>query len=125
MHTIFAKKSMENSFLYLGLDIVGGKQPTTDKAKLTSFTCFFKINPFLCAYLHNTIVRYMPVGYLPKHLLWTFYFLYHYSTERAMAKQLHTNRETVRKWVWPTIVCIGNHLQCFVSTVAYCALSLH
>ena len=102
-------------FLDVGLGIVGGRPPSTDGAKLTAFRAYFKIHPILCAYLHSVIASVMPVGYLPKHLLWTLYFLYHYSTERAMAKALHTNRETLRKWIWPTLVGIGNHLQRFVS----------
>ena len=105
--------------LEVNLGIVGGRQPRTERAKLTSFLSFFKVHPFLCSYLYNLIENLMPEGYLPKHLLWTFYFLYHYSTERIMAKQLHTNRETVRKWVWPTLVTIGNHLEQFVSNHFY------
>ena len=41
--------------------------------------------------------------------------MFNYSTERVMAVTLGTNRETLRKWVWPVVVAIGNLHSMFVS----------
>ena len=64
----------------------------------------------------------MSPDYRPKHLLWTLCFLLTCDCERRLALFLGTNRNTLRKFTWPTIVAISKLSETVVSCHVVCLI---
>ena len=103
------------AFYMLGLSLAGGKQPGTVKAGIQRFKDHFKVHPRRCSQLYNLIRGRVSPDFRPKHLLWTLYFLLTYDCERRVARFLGTNRNTLRKHLWPTIIAISSLCEMVVS----------
>ena len=99
---------------HCGINIIGIR-PKTVKGGLARFKSMFKLHPAHCVLLFSLIKDVMLTAFRPHHLLWTLHFMFNCSTERVMSVTLGTNRETLRKWVWPTIVQLGELHSLFVS----------
>ena len=114
-HSVNMVRSPTTIEIYqLGLQIVG-RRPKTVNGGLARFKSYYKLHPSHCVLLFSLIKNVMMTGFRPQHLLWSLHFMFNCSTERVMSVTLGTNRETLRKWVWPVIVAIGNLHHIFVS----------
>ena len=108
------------AFYTLGLSLVGGKAPATVNSGIERFKDHFKVHPRRCSQLFAMIRGRLSPDFRPKHLLWTLYFLLSYDCERRLARVLGTNRTTLRKYLWPTILAIAG----LCDTVVSCLLLL-
>lgn len=107
-------------FLKVGAVILGvdSQSRIGTAALVEKFRSNFKYSPSRCAYIYSRIVEKseIPMGYEPKHLLWTLYFLLTYATERRMCCFFKADRKTIRKFTWPTISAIASLHRQYVSS---------
>ena len=108
-------------FLSVGFSMMNGATPISPKTRRERWKAYFKAHPLLCSKLFQLIVQLFPPPNIlePKHLLWTLYFLNNYPSQRKMAVDLGTNRESMRAWVWPVIKELSSQAHRVVSSFCY------
>jgi hypothetical protein len=119
---VSAEKALAFYFLRVGSAMLGlNKKDISEASRAQRFRDNFKWGPSRLAFLYlrikeHPLLRGLDVQYQPKHLLWTFFFLFTYATERRICVALNADRKTVRKVTWPTIMAIASLSSEFVST---------
>ncbi len=119
------EQNLANQFLLAGSRMLRlNTRDISEVSRARRFRENFKWGPGRLAYLY-TLIKDLQVlrglvhdHYQPKHLLWTFYFLCSYATERRMCIVLGADRKTIRKITWPTIIAIASLAPNFVSCLA-------
>jgi hypothetical protein len=73
------------------------------------FRSHFGIPPRRCARVWNLMLskNLLPSKSHPKHLMWTFLFLFIYESENILARMCKCDEKTLRKWIWEFIPSIG------------------
>ena len=74
---------------------------------LTSTSSHYDLHMSIHPHGHQASWNVTMKSFRPHHLLWALHFMSNHSTERVMSVTLGTDRETLRKWVWPIIVNIA------------------
>jgi hypothetical protein len=117
-----AEKALALHFLRVGSAMLGlNKKDISEASRAQRFRDNFKWGPGRLAFLYvkiyeHPLLRGLDLPYQPKHLLWTFFFLFTYATERRICVALNADRKTVRKVTWPTIMAIASLSSEFVSS---------
>lgn len=120
------EQNLANQFLLTGSHMLRpNNRDISEVSRARRFRENFKWGPGRLAYLY-TLIKDLQVlrglvhdHYQPKHLLWTFYFLCSYATERRMCIVLGADRKSIRKITWPTIIAIASLAPNFVSLSGY------
>jgi hypothetical protein len=91
----------ENRFL----DIAGSLADTIaedvgDITRKRRFRALFGISTRICVLLWTLLSKQLGRQARPVHLLWTLFFLKHYSVEEVNAAFARVNEKTYRKWTW-------------------------
>lgn len=104
-------------FFEIGIEILGIGVRSSVTTKIDIFRSNFKYSPRRCAYLYQCIYCHpsLPDGFVPKHLLWTLYFLVTYAAEKRLCCILKADRKTIRKYTWPTITALASLAPYYVS----------
>jgi hypothetical protein len=73
------------------------------------FRAHFGVPPRRCARTWNLMLskNLLPDKAQPKHLMWTFLFLFLYESENVLARMCQCDEKTLRKWTWVFITSIG------------------
>ena len=110
-------------FLWIAMTQIICKKPKTIKAKITRFRDFFKITPAECATVYEGIAPFLraipELSYKLIYLLYKSHFLYRYPVERVMAVNMKTSRDTIRRVVWPTIICMARWCDSKLASKSY------
>lgn len=128
---VSSENALARHFFSVGSAMLGlNKKDISDKSRAQRFRDNFKWGPGRLAFLYlqikdHPMLRGLDVQYKPKHLLWTFFFLSCYATERRICVALNADRKTVRKVTWPTIIAISALASEFVSTGPATFLTFH
>ena len=85
------------------------------------FKAHFGVSPLVTDTMWSTYL--LPNGLLlrhsnvkKKHLLWSLFFLFSYTSEDVACSIMNTNRKTYRKWIWIVVMEISLVLKDIVST---------
>ena len=108
---IMPKANYDSStFRYIGLALLSRfldvPNAGSTECEYERFRASFGTSPFVCSILWNMIKG--SEGSLPKHLLWSLFYLKTFSTERVCASFFRVTEKTFRKWVMIFIKKIGN-----------------
>lgn len=90
---------MSGEYFYkLGCVYMKHKLKASKKLGLRRFRAFFGVTPTVCLRVWNLIIRELPIGSKPKHLLWCLNYLKQYSTEHMRRTIFNADEKSIRKW---------------------------
>ena len=72
------------------------------------FRSLFGVSPLACSALWSRIMRSLPHGCRPIHLLWALLFLKVYAAENVSRSITGADEKTFRKWSWALLEIIAN-----------------
>jgi hypothetical protein len=97
------------TFLTIAATFVQSLEPSIPRATRDArFKRLFGVRPCICGRVWLLVESALPTGAGHRHLLWTLYFLKHYSKEAVNAAFARCDEKTYRKWCWMVMRAIAD-----------------